>query len=107
VDEVRVTKDVDVITAGRSRAAFLVGFAEHLRRRGFREGGDGAHRWKIGDLIVDVMPVEEDILGFSNPLPATCRFQAKTPTRSAYPTSSPSSRRTPPTRRSPRPESSR
>jgi hypothetical protein len=28
VDEVRVTKDVDVITAGRSRAAFLVGFSE-------------------------------------------------------------------------------
>jgi hypothetical protein len=66
VDEVRVTKDVDVITAGRSRAAFLVGFSERLRARGFREGGEGAHRWKIADLIVDVMPVEEDILGFSN-----------------------------------------
>jgi predicted nucleotidyltransferase len=66
VDEVRVTKDVDVITAGRSRASFLVNFADRLRARGFREGGEGAHRWKLGDLIVDVMPVEEDILGFSN-----------------------------------------
>lgn len=66
VDEVRVTKDVDVITAGRSRVSFLVTFADRLRARGFREGGEGAHRWKVGDLIVDVMPIEEEILGFSN-----------------------------------------
>jgi predicted nucleotidyltransferase len=66
VDEVRVTKDVDLITAGRSRVSFLVGLAERLRARGFREGGEGAYRWKIGDLVVDVMPIEADILGFSN-----------------------------------------
>jgi hypothetical protein len=77
VDEVRVTKDVDVITAGRSRASFLVGFAERLRARGFREGGEGAHRWKLGDLIADVMPIEEDILGFSNRwYPAALRDRA-------------------------------
>lgn len=65
-DEVRATQDVDVITAGRSRATFLVNLAERLRARGFREGGAGAYRWKIGELVVDVMPVEPEILGFSN-----------------------------------------
>jgi hypothetical protein len=65
-DEVRPTMDVDVITEGRSRVSFLVTFADRLRARGFRVGGDGAHRWKLGDVIVDVMPVEEEILGFSN-----------------------------------------
>jgi len=66
VAEVRATKDVDLITAARSRVSFLVGFADKLRARGFQEGGDGAHRWKVADVIVDVMPVEEEILGFSN-----------------------------------------
>lgn len=66
VDEVRPTQDVDVITSGRSRVSFLVGFAERLRARGFRVAGEGPYRWKLGDLIVDIMPVEEEILGFSN-----------------------------------------
>lgn len=35
-DEVRVTKDVDVITRGHSTAMFLVGFHDRLRARGFR-----------------------------------------------------------------------
>lgn len=47
VAEVRATKDVDVITAGRSRVSFLVGFADRLRGRGFQEGGDGPHRWAL------------------------------------------------------------
>jgi len=66
VEEVRVTNDVDVITRGRSRASFLVTLSERLHARGFRQSSEGPHRWKVGDIKVDVMPVEVDILGFSN-----------------------------------------
>jgi hypothetical protein len=63
--EVRPTFDVDAITE-------ITGYevlSEKLRELGFREdASEGAPRcrWLIDDLKVDVMPVNEKILGFTN-----------------------------------------
>ena len=43
-------------------------FEERLRRHGFREDADSGVicRWRHGDLVLDVMPTDASILGFSN-----------------------------------------
>jgi predicted nucleotidyltransferase len=64
--EVRITRDVDVIIEVSSLKDYY-DFAERLRHRGFSEGRDLVCRWTHGDQIVlDVMPTDERILGFSN-----------------------------------------
>jgi predicted nucleotidyltransferase len=65
---VRVTHDVDVISEITSYGEYMT-FSERLRGLGFKEdAGEGAPlcRWRRGALIVDVMPLDEKILGFSN-----------------------------------------
>src|SRR5690242_9118579 len=65
---VRVTTDVDAIVAVTSYREY-VSFGNRLRDLGFLEDmSEGAPlcRWKHGSLIVDVMPLDEKILGFSN-----------------------------------------
>ncbi|MGF6430918.1 MULTISPECIES: hypothetical protein [Bradyrhizobium] len=67
LEGVRATDDVDLIVD-------LVGFAEwtklqdELRQKGFAESQDDTVicRMRLGDLKVDFMPDDEDILGFSN-----------------------------------------
>jgi predicted nucleotidyltransferase len=67
LEGVRATDDVDLIVD-------LVGFAEwaklqeQLRQKGFAESQDDAVicRMRLGDLKVDFMPDDEEILGFSN-----------------------------------------
>jgi len=64
----RETKDVDVIVEISTMHAYH-DFAGKLRKRGFREDtSDGAPmcRWLYDSVVVDVMPTNEDILGFSN-----------------------------------------
>ncbi len=66
--DVRITKDVDVIVGVINRNDYYR-FAERLRERGFLEASEPGNpicRWKVDDLLVDVMPTEESILGFSN-----------------------------------------
>jgi hypothetical protein len=66
--EVRPTFDVDVIAEITSYAGYEA-FSERLRALGFREDtSEGAPRcrWLIDDMKLDVMPVDEKILGFSN-----------------------------------------
>ncbi len=63
----RATKDVDVIVEVSSRIEY-----EHLTRRlqlkGFEPDSDGPIcRYKRAELMIDVMPLDADILGFSNP----------------------------------------
>jgi hypothetical protein len=64
---VRATHDVDAITAA-SYFEFTQ-LEEQLRKLGFRESrAEGAPvcRWVHGDLVLDVMPTDASVLGFSN-----------------------------------------
>jgi predicted nucleotidyltransferase len=65
---VRATQDVDAIVAVASDQEYrLLGKA--LRERGFRqtvEEGQPPYRWSFGGMLLDVMPTDEGVLGFSN-----------------------------------------
>jgi predicted nucleotidyltransferase len=66
--EVRVTKDVDVIIDIATRMEYSRLEAD-IRSKGFRNDiSEDAPlcRWPVNDIKVDVMPTQEDILGFSN-----------------------------------------
>ena len=66
--EIRATKDVDIIVEAASIVAYHqlekmligLGFFQKL------QNDDPICRWYIDDVIVDVMPTDENILGFSN-----------------------------------------
>lgn len=66
-EQVRATDDVDLIIDVMNHAAYFQ-LAEQLRQRGFRESpeDDIQCRWRLRELIVDVMPTDEKILGFTN-----------------------------------------
>jgi hypothetical protein len=68
----RPTKDVDVIVEVTSRGRFYE-FEDRLREHGFREDAESgvSCRWRHDELILDAMPTDASILGFSN------RWQAK------------------------------
>lgn len=64
----RPTRDVDAITEVTSYAQYAT-LSERLRELGLNEdSSEGAPtcRWRRGVLILDVMPTDERILGFSN-----------------------------------------
>lgn len=66
--EPRVTVDVDAIAEILSYAEYAA-FGDRLRSLGFSEDtteGAPMCRWVQQLLILDVMPLDEDILGFSN-----------------------------------------
>lgn len=66
--EPRPTLDVDAIAEITSYAEYAT-FGERLRALGFSEDtGDGAPlcRWVHSGMVLDVMPLDEAILGFSN-----------------------------------------
>jgi hypothetical protein len=66
--DVRPTVDVDAITEITSYADYTL-FSERLRKLGFTEdASEGAPtcRWLNGETKLDVMPLNETILGFSN-----------------------------------------
>lgn len=65
---VRPTLDVDVIVEAASYVEFTV-LERRLRQLGFhesREEGAPVCRWVNGGLLLDFMPVDPSILGFSN-----------------------------------------
>lgn len=65
---VRPTLDVDVIVEAASYVEFTV-LEQRLRQLGFRESrmeGAPVCRWVNGDLLLDFMPIDPSILGFSN-----------------------------------------
>lgn len=66
--EVRPTFDVDVIAEITTYAGYAA-FSERLRALGFREDSSKNAplcRWLIDAIKLDVMPLEEKILGFTN-----------------------------------------
>jgi hypothetical protein len=65
---IRPTKDVEAIVDVTSYAEYTV-LSERLRALGLAEDstpGAPLCRWRRNDLIVDVMPVDAHVLGFSN-----------------------------------------
>lgn len=65
---IRPTKDVDAITDVGSYAEYTK-LSDRLRELGLTEDySEGAPicRWRRDDLLIDVMPTDERILGFSN-----------------------------------------
>jgi len=66
---IRPTKDVDVIIETSNRSGFNR-FEESLRKAGCHQILDDDPpiicRWRINSVVVDVMPCDETILGFSN-----------------------------------------
>lgn len=64
---IRATNDVDIVISVKTRLKYNK-MEKKLRDAGFRPMlmGDIICRWIIKDIMVDIMPIEEDILGFSN-----------------------------------------
>lgn len=66
----RATEDVDVICEVATRTAYYR-LGDRLRERGLQEAADEPLlcRWRSAEprLVLDVMPIDPDILGFSNP----------------------------------------
>jgi predicted nucleotidyltransferase len=65
---VRATQDVDAVVAIASKVEYLR-LGEALRARGFSQTlAEGAppYRWSLGGMKLDVLPAEEEVLGFSN-----------------------------------------
>ncbi len=65
---VRVTRDVDMVVEVGSYASYSR-LGERLREQGFAEDASEDAplcRWRHKDLILDVMAVEEKVLGFGN-----------------------------------------
>lgn len=66
--DIRATKDVDIIVEINHFGEYTK-LERELRELGFREPDDKESqicRWQHGDLLVDIMPTDERILGFSN-----------------------------------------
>lgn len=66
--DVRPTMDIDCVTQLSSRNEFWK-FEEQLRKKGFSNDqtpGAPICRWTFGEEIVDIMPDNPSILGFSN-----------------------------------------
>lgn len=65
---VRATVDVDAIARIETLGEYHR-LGDALRSRGFRQtlaDGQPPYRWALDDLVFDLMPVDEAILGFSN-----------------------------------------
>lgn len=68
VSEVRPTRDVDVIVKALTYGHYST-ISEQLRQRGFADDtspGAPICRWIAGDVILDTMPPDGTILGFTN-----------------------------------------
>jgi hypothetical protein len=68
IPPVRITRDVDVITEARSRHDYHLQ-EDKLRQLGFTpdQSPDAPIcRWRIGELLLDLMPTDPAILGFAN-----------------------------------------
>lgn len=62
---VRHTIDVDLLTEVTPLSNYYK-LCDKVRDLGFKESSDIICRWSKGGLMIDIMPTEEDVLGFSN-----------------------------------------
>lgn len=66
--DVRFTVDVDCIINVVSKSGYY-SLSEKLRQKGFKEMSSGNHpicRWDCDGILIDVMPTDKSVLGFSN-----------------------------------------
>jgi hypothetical protein len=66
--DVRYTIDVDCIINVITTSDYYT-LAEKLRKKGFKETLSGNHpicRWTCEEILIDIMPTDANILGFSN-----------------------------------------
>lgn len=64
--DLRPTYDVDIVIQAESYGKYM-GFIQKIKERGFVERqGDPIGRYASGEIVVDVIPTEADVLGFSN-----------------------------------------
>lgn len=66
--DARYTEDVDCIVNVVTISAYL-NFSNKLRKKQLKELPPGEHpicRWQCENVLVDVMPIDENVLGFSN-----------------------------------------
>jgi predicted nucleotidyltransferase len=62
---VRATQDVDLIVEIGSKAEYCK-LSKQLREAGLKEDQEVVCRWRLGALKIDVIPTDEEVLGFSN-----------------------------------------
>lgn len=62
---VRATGDIDLLTEVTPRSSYYE-FCEELKLRGFVESDEVICRWKRGEIKLDVMTTDPEVLGFSN-----------------------------------------
>lgn len=68
LDEIRLTIDVDVVIEVSSRIAYA-DMENKIRSKGFKNDfskGSPVCRWKLNSIIIDIMPNDRSILGFTN-----------------------------------------
>ncbi len=66
--DVRFTIDVDCIINIITKPSYFA-LAEKLRQKGFKEISFGNHpicRWDCDGILIDIMPTDKSVLGFSN-----------------------------------------
>lgn len=63
--DVRPTIDVDIVVGVKSSFKYTLKLRRELISLGFQES-DSLYRWLADDVIVDIMPQIERVLGFSN-----------------------------------------
>lgn len=78
---VRHTIDVDLLAEVTPLSNYYK-LGDKLRGLGFEEKGDIICRWIKGELIIDVMPTDENVLGFTN---TWYKLVAEKPLTSALP----------------------
>jgi len=78
---VRHTIDVDLLAEVTPLSNYYK-LGDKLRDLGFQEKGDIICRWTKGELVIDVMPTDEKVLGFTN---RWYELVAKTPLTSKLP----------------------
>lgn len=65
----RVTYDIDIVIEVFSAREFRDVIEAELRQRGFRNDTTSGVicRWRLDEIVVDIMPADESVLGFTNP----------------------------------------
>ena len=66
--DVRFTVDVDCIIDVITQSGYYT-LAKKLRKKGFKEMSTGNHpicRWSCDGILIDIMPTDKSVLGFSN-----------------------------------------